>query len=169
RFGNVANLVGKADLGGVPDVAGVLDHLGNLDGLADDGGVQILINLRQKFTGSIVELTDHGHWRVVIIHNGGALTEKLRVNTHTEINPRSLTGGLLQSRNYHITNGSGQHRAPHRHQVPVTFVAQGITNVGTHLFHILQVKIAVGFAGGAHTDHRQLTLLNRHVTIGNAV
>ena len=153
----------------MPDVAGVLDHLSHFDGLTDDGGIKVLVYPRQELAGAFVELTNDRHRRVVIILDRRAFPQEFRVHTHTEINAGAFPGRFLQSRDDHLTNRSGQHRATHRYQVPVTLVLQGITDIATHFLDKLQIKIAIWLAGRAHADHRQLTLLNRDVPVGNAV
>src|SRR5690606_1395183 len=123
-LGNVADLVGKGDLGRVPDVAGVLDHLGDGDVLADDRSVQLAVDFFQHVARLAVGFADHGHWREVVVLDGGGFAQELGVHGYTEVNAGLLAGAVFEDRDDHIFDGARQYGAAYHHGVPVSLLTQ---------------------------------------------
>lgn len=159
-LGDVADLVGEGDLGRVPDVAGVLDHLGDLDVLADDRRIQLAVDAFQQIAGGLVQLTDDGHWREVVVLDRGAFTQELGVHRQAEIDAGLLARAIFENRQYHVLRGTRQHGAAHHHGVTLVLVAHGHADFAAHAFDVVQLQIAVLLARRADTDERHIALQN---------
>ncbi|MCY1292384.1 hypothetical protein D9M70_416070 [compost metagenome] len=168
RLGDVADLVGEGDLGGVPDVAGVLDHLRHLDALAHDGGVEFLVERLQQVAGAAVQLADHGHRRVVVVLDRGALAKELGVHRDAEVDPGTFARAFLEDRDHHVLHRARQHGGAHHHGMPGVLVAQRLADLGAHRLDEVQGQVAVALARRADAGKRQVGIANRCLDVGRA-
>ena len=152
-LGDVADLVGEGHFGGVPDVAGVLDHLGDGDVLTDDRRIELFVQRLQNVARGLVELADDGHWRLVVVGDGGAFAQELRVHGDTEIDTGFLARAVFEDRDDHVGHGAGQHGAAYDDGVAGALVTQDKTDFAAHGLDVVQFQIAVFLARRADADH----------------
>ncbi|MNF66393.1 hypothetical protein D3C84_481830 [compost metagenome] len=122
----------------------------------------------QNVAGSLVEFADDGHWRLVVVGDGGAFAQELRVHGHAEINTGLLAGAVFENRDDHVGHGARQHGAAHDDGVAGGLVTQDKTDLAAHGFDVVQFQVAVLLARRTDADHRQVGIADGRGKVGGA-
>ena len=81
----IADFVREGDLHGVECVVHILQHFGSLDGRSNDGRLNRLIQVLHALTAACIEFADDDLAGMIVVFNGAAFPQKLRIRTQPKI------------------------------------------------------------------------------------
>src|SRR6185437_9981686 len=111
--------------------------------------------------------SDDGEGWVKKVMNGGAFAQKLRIETHAEIDAGALAAAVFQKGGYNSIGCSWQNGAAEHDPVITRLVSQSCANLLANILDMGEVKAAIPQVRRAHGDDGNLGVCDSLLRVGS--